>query len=270
MTARRRKLPRQVANRIRRAFACLLPALLLATVAQAIEVRTAAQPNTPKFYRVNGQISGIGYDIIQAIQRVDPSLHFVGYEQEIPTKRIEAMLEKGQLDVYVGFLKTPARHSRFDFIEVALFEPQPRLITLKDDPLTVQSLADLAKLGKDGIVLTTRGTPLVEQLAQLQPDLLIDAGSDANDLNLQKLLRQRARAFYQFDFMLAHALRQTGLANQVRWQPYRGKGETQYLAVSRHLAADTRQRLQQALEKLQTKGELQKIYHKYLQLPDNN
>lgn len=242
----------------------LLAAIMAGASAHAVELRTAAQPNTPKFYRVNGQITGIGYDILQAIQRVDPALHFSGYEQEVPTKRIEAMLEQGQLDVYVGFLATPARQRRFDFVDVPLFTPQTRLISRKDDPLTIHSLADLLPLGKDGIVLTTRGTPLVEQLQQLQPGLLIDAGTDENDLNLQKLLRQRGRVFYQFDFVLEHALRQTGLADQVRWQPYRGKGETQYMAISRRLPAETRRQLQQSLEKLHATGELQRIYQKYL------
>lgn len=253
--------------KIRRSSLLLLAAILCGGMTHAVELRTAAQPNTPKFYRINGQQTGISYDIIQAIQRVDPTLRFTGYEQEIPTKRIEAMLEQGQLDVYVGFLITPARQRRFDFIDVPLFSPQARLISRKDDPLTIQSLAELLPLGKDGIVLTTRGTPLVEELQQLQPGLLIDAGTDDNELNLQKLRRKRARAFYQFDFMLAHALRQTGLADQVRWQPYRGNSEIQYMAISRNVPAETRQRLQQALEKLHAKGELQRIYQKYLQSP---
>lgn len=239
--------------------------VLLFTGVQATELRTAAQPNTPKFFRINGELTGICYDIIQAISRTDPSLRFVGFEQEIPTKRIEAMLEQGTLDVYLGFLQTPERRSHFDFINVPLFAPQPRLLTRKDDTqLTIHSLQDLAKQGKDGVVLTARGTPHAERLKQLQPDLIVDTGTDDNAVNLHKLLRGRGRAFYQFDYMLAHALQQTGLQDAVRWQPYRGNTERQYLAVSRSVPADTRTKLQRALEQLQASGELQKIYSKYV------
>jgi ABC-type amino acid transport substrate-binding protein len=181
--------------------------ILASASAHSVELRTAAQPNTPKFYRDNGTLTGISYDIIQAIQRADPTLRFSGYEQELPTKRIEKMLEQGQLDVYVGFLVTPARQHSFDFIDVPLFSPRIRLLSRKDDQLTIQSLDELPPLGNDGIVLTTRGTPLPEQLQQLQPGLLIDAGTDSNDLNVRKLLQKRGRVFCQFDFVLAHALR---------------------------------------------------------------
>ncbi|MEO7106400.1 MAG: hypothetical protein ABIZ09_08515 [Rhodoferax sp.] len=111
---------------------------LLVTSSAAQTLRTAAQESSPKFFQLgDASVVGIGCDVMRAIERLDPSLHFVGDKTFVPMKRIEVMLERGDLDVLFGFIKNEER---------------------VDDAIDVQRLEDLEPLAQEGIVLVASGT----------------------------------------------------------------------------------------------------------------
>jgi glutamate/aspartate transport system substrate-binding protein len=251
----------------RTAYRSLAAAILCVscTEAPAIELRTAAQDSSPKYYLENGKMKGLCIDIMRAIEVTDPELKFSGQESFYPTLRIEESLSHGEIDVFCGMIRTPGRESKLTFIDVPLYHTITRLAVNSSDQVEIASLGDVRKLGKNGVILVVHGTAHAEFLAQ-QGGLLIDDGARTTAHNIRKLLAGRGRFICQTDLALADELKRRGLANKVRILPLVVKSEAQYLAVSSAVPPDVVFRLRKALKKLQETGELTRLRMYYLRL----
>lgn len=242
--------------------ATLLALGLLAANAAADTLRTAAQESPPKFVQQrDGSMAGIGCDVMRAIERLDPSIRFVGDQAFIPFKRITAMLERGQLDVFFGFVKSEERTSKFVFIEPPLYRVADVLVARADDAIDIQRLEDLAMLDQDGIVLVATGTAQATQLKQMR--IAVDDGGKSVAVNLSKLMHRRGRLLLQSEVEILSTLRALKMEGSFRILPTRFNESGRYVAFSPAVPVQTMAKVQLALEKLHKSGELEQILARY-------
>ncbi|MDP3650802.1 MAG: transporter substrate-binding domain-containing protein [Rhodoferax sp.] len=242
-------------------IACLV-LQLVATSVSANTLRTAAQESPPKFFKhSDGGMTGIGYDVMRAIERLDPSIRFSGDQSFVPIKRIEIMLEHGDLDVFFGFIKSEERAAKFVFIEPPLYRVSDVLLAREDDPIDVQRLEDIALLAPDGIVLVASGTAQAAQLKKM--NIVVDDGGKSVAINLYKLLRQRGRLVFQSEVEIVSALKEYKMENSFRILPTRFNESGRYVAFSNSVPAQTIAKVQVALDRLNKSGELAQILSKY-------
>src|SRR5689334_18788103 len=80
--------------------------------ASGMEVRIAAQEAiAPKWFQLPDRAAGICPDIIAAVERVEPRLHFTGYRRSRSLPGIEAGLENGSLDAACALIPSRRRHA---------------------------------------------------------------------------------------------------------------------------------------------------------------
>ncbi len=236
--------------------------LLVTTQVAAHTLRTAAQESPPKYFKnSDGGMTGIGYDIMRAIERLDPSIRFMGDQTFVPIKRIEIMLERGDLDVFFGFIKSEERAGKFVFVDPPLYQVADVLLAREDDPIDVQRLEDLAALAKDGIVLVGSGTAQATQLKKL--NIVVDDGGKTVAMNLYKLMHKRGRLMLQSEVEIVSSLKEQKMENNFRILPARFNASGRYVAFSRNVPAQTIAKVQLALDKLYSSGELELIFSKY-------
>lgn len=242
-------------------IACLVLQLMATSVA-ADTLRTAAQESPPKFFKLrDGGMTGIGYDVMRAIERLDPSIRFTGDQTFVPLKRIEIMLERGEMDVFFGFIRNEERAGKFVFVEPPLYRVADVLVAREDDPIEVQRLEDLAVLVKDGIVLVGSGTAQAAQLKKM--NVVVDDGGKTVAMNLDKLLHKRGRLMMQSEVEIVSGLKEHPLEGRLRILPTRFNESGRYVAFSHHVPAQAIAKVQLALDKLNKSGELELIFSKY-------
>lgn len=234
------------------------------SLASTIELRTASQDVTPKYFKKDSQIQGYGVDIIKAIEKLDPDLKFTGYaEQFTPNARIEKQLQEGKLDVFFGLIKTPDREKIFNYLDIPMYSTYTRLVVRADDPITnVKSLDELKKLKGENIVLTSHGMVHASYLKSLG-GLNVDDGAESVGKCLEKLVVGRGRFVYQTEMSIYQSIKDLGLKNKVRILPKKFREEAQYPVYSKQLEPKTVLKLKQAVQKLKKSGELDRLYYKY-------
>lgn len=248
----------------------LLCALMLTFFTPAYglsEIHTAAQEaSDPKYVTIikDGKpaVGGICVDIMRAVERVDPSLKFVGDQSWLPRPRLEASALAGSIDVICGSLRSKDRLQNFDFIDTPIFAVEYKLAVRADDPVRVDNWDDVRKLGDDGIILAIRGFGIADILQQYG-GLKIDASANSSKSNLDKLLAQRGRFYCHRSPGLAEEIRRAGMQDKIKILPAVMLRENFYMIVSRKMARDDVRRLSAALALLGEKGELAAIFQKY-------
>jgi glutamate/aspartate transport system substrate-binding protein len=169
-------------SRISTWLACLLSAnVLLAShsaVAAAVSLRTVSQEaNTLKFDQSNKQKPGLSIDVMHALERIDPDLHFMGLENTYPTKRIESALGQNELDVFFGLLKSPERERHMRFIESpVLYQQRDQIAVNSDDSVNVAGFDDIRRLKTNGVIGVPQGSAYIDYLKK-QSGLIVDDGT---------------------------------------------------------------------------------------------
>ena len=243
-----------------------LALLLLAAPAFAAELRTAAQDSAPKFVRhSDGAVSGISIDVMKAINRVDPTLRFVGDTKFMPLKRIENQLDNGELDVFFGFIKNKRRQSAFTYIDPPIYSVANVLVARRHDKVAIKRLEEIKTLGEDNVVLLVYGVAQAEQLRPL--GIALDDRGSSLEQNLHKLVRGRGRFVFQSEPEIHAAIRQSPpeVAENVRVLPTRFNESGRYVAFAKHVPPETVAKVRKALAQLAESGELKRIFDKYVQ-----
>lgn len=243
------------------AGALLAASLPCGAALSATDIRTAAQFGTePKFLtdEHSGEMRGICIDIMRAVERVDPSLKFVGQQRWQPLTRIYSSLDHGLQDVACGLSHSAERDKKYLFVGPALFTLRYHLIARADDPVTINNWDDVRKLEPDGIVLANRGfagVTVLENAGIRQ----IDAGAPSPQLNVQKLLARRGRLFFHRGPGLQAILNRTGFADKVRILPAEMASSSLYFVAGKHVDVAIIDHLRAALLVLEKNGELERI-----------
>jgi len=232
-------------------------------LAEPILIRTVSQDNNVlKFDRFNPQKPGICIEVMRAVERLDPDLQFVGWDQLMALPRVEQHLALNQLDAFCALIKTPDRESRFGFIDVPIYQVHHRIAVRADDVVQVSSLDDIRKLGAQGVVIVGKGTSH-ETYLRNQGGLMLEASSGSTDVNLRMLAGERGRFFYHTENALLRYIEDGKLGSKVRLLPTVFKSEVLQFAVSAAWPKSHRDRLEAALGKLAQRGDLAKIFASY-------
>jgi glutamate/aspartate transport system substrate-binding protein len=241
---------------------------LLCTLLQAADnpmvVRTSGQEaNLVKFDPGNTAAPGLSVEVMQAIERIDPGIRFVGQEVMRPVKRIDAELESGSLDLFFGLVKNDARQAKYTVIDnPALYVQYTQLAVAANDLVDVKSFDDIRALGPDGRIGVPQGSAFVEFLNK-QGGLIVDDGAVSVSATLKKLLAGRIRFIYFGGAVLRKYIREDGLENQIRLLPTRFNSEDVCVMVSSKANPQIAPRIKRALNTLRTSGELARIQDKY-------
>ncbi|WP_374352182.1 substrate-binding periplasmic protein [Chitinimonas sp.] len=244
-----------------------LACLLLTTATRADwNVRTASQEEASPRYTVlqeGGQqvVKGLCIDILRAIERTDPQIHFTG-SQPLPLPRLLKLLEVGQLDAFACLTRNTERDALFQYVDIALFEVSYRMAVRKNDPVLVGSFDDIRRLGKEGLILANRGTGTVNIL-EAQGGLQIDATGIDQHENLRKLIAGIGRFYYRHDLGLEAEIAESGFGDSVQLLPATFDRQKQFLVLSRQVPLELVNRLRTALSRLRDSGELAKLRSRY-------
>lgn len=255
----------RIARAARAALA--VPALALALAgahAQALDVRVAPQEVLePKWLRQGERIVGICPDIMAAIERIEPRLHFAPRQRSRSLSGIEAGLEAGTLDAACGLVTSPRRAAIGRAVGKPIFQVRHLLAVRRNDPVEVASMSDLASLGE--LVTTQRASVFSDRLREA--GVPIDDATDDNRVNLRKMLAGHGRFAYINDLTLRYLIRREGLQDRVRVLPVVLADEPTWFWVSRKADPALAPLLGAALDRLKAGGELDRIYARWSDLP---
>ena len=229
----------------------------------AIELKTAAQDSTPKYFLdEDDRMGGICVDIMQAIEVVDPEIKFAGYQRILPFKRLQMYLEEGRIDVFFGFRETAQRKEKYIFLNIPLYQIRYVAAVRIEDNVNINALNDVRALGSDGVILTVHGSAASRFLTG-EGGLLVDDGAVNPTTLLKMLMGGRGRFAFYHDLGLRSAIRMETLEKKVRILPASFLTYSHYAAFSKNTDTTTIAKVKRAIEKLIHNGTLAEIHHKY-------
>lgn len=240
-------------------------AMVSMAVAGPIELTTDGQIGAKAKYNPTGPEGkrGICIDIIQAIMKIDPEVKISGFENSKLLPDVEADVEKGNVDLFFGLLKTPEREAKFNIIEPSIYTVHHKVaVSMADKDLKIDSFDDLRK--QDGVIATELGTAYVKFL-ESQGGLKVD-GTSKDPGAIMKKLALRAggiRFYYQSDINLYDYIHEHKMENSLVVLPHSFKEEGQYVVFSKKVPDDVRKRISADITKLAKSGELAKIVSAY-------
>lgn len=249
-----------------RALIFAAPWLLLGSLVWAGEptaIRVAAQADSePKFVAEGNAVAGSCIDIFRAIEKANPELKFVGDQQWMPLKRIEALVMGGKLDAACGLVRSDERIAAYRIPDTPLFSVTYHMLVRADDPVNVKTFDDVRKLKEDGVVLVNAGSGAIAALRKAGK-LRIDSTANTTAQNIDKLLAGRGRFFYYRNPGLNSEIRKAGHERRVRILPSVFDTQVFYLVLGRHVGKETEGKIAQALGRLNEQGELKQIAEKW-------
>lgn len=245
----------------------LCGALLAAPLVAAAptQLKVVAQEGTePKFIPAGiGRVVGLCVDLFRAIERVEPTVVFVGDQQWLPLLRAHSELASHQHDALCAVQRTDERARQYVFLDPPLFQFQYQLIARADDPVAINNWDDVRKLGDKGVVLTNRGYTTPEMLTRIG-GLQVDSSATSPAINLQKLVAGRGRFFLHRAPGMQGFIDRAGIAhNKVKILPAVMATTDVYMAMGTHVDPAVRLRVQRAVEQLEKSGELARLLKKW-------
>jgi glutamate/aspartate transport system substrate-binding protein len=240
-----------------RALLALVCGLAAGGSAWSMEVRVAAQEAiAPKWVQLPERAAGICPDILAAIERVEPRLHFTGYRSSRSLPGIEAGLESGSLDAACALIGSPRRRTIAVPAGKSVYLTRHMLAARAGDTAVVRDLQDLVRLG--ALVTAQRGSVFTETLRAA--GVRVDDATDDNGVNLHKMLGGHGRFAYLNELTLRHYIRSERLDARVRVLPVVLDDEPSYFWVSRKADPALAPLLRSAIDRLKAEGELERIF----------
>lgn len=230
--------------------------LASAGAAAGMEVRVAAQEAiAPKWFQLRDRAAGICPDIIAAVERIEPRLHFTGYRRSRSLPGIETGLETGSLDAACALIPSARRRAIAVPAGKYVYITRHMLAVRAGDPAVVRDMQDLVRMG--ALVTSQRGSVFTDELKTA--GVRVDDASDDNGLNLHKMMGGHGRFAYLNELTLKHYLRSEKLEARVRVLPVVLGAEPAYFWVSRKADPALPGMLGAAIDKLKASGELDRI-----------
>jgi glutamate/aspartate transport system substrate-binding protein len=248
----------------RRRLLALALGLAACAGAWGMDVRVAAQEAiAPKWVALPERAAGICPDIMAAVERVEPRLHFTGYRRSRSLPGIEAGLETGSLDAACALVPSPRRRAIALPVGKPVYVIRHVLAARAGDPATVRDTQDLVQLG--ALVTSQRGSAFTDRLKEA--GVKVDDATDDNGVNLRKILGGHGRFAYLNELSLQHYIRSEHLGKRVRVLPVALGAEPAYFWVSRKADPELAGLLGAAIDRLKAEGELDRIYARWAALP---
>lgn len=238
-----------------------LLALPCATALAASPVlRTMMQEGSaPKYFLQDGAPAGHCPDILRALERADPQLRIDIDVRPSSIRRMEDHLKAGHIDLICGLLETPLRNGIAYRIPTPVYFVRERLVGRRDDALKVNTVQDLAQAGD--WVATQSGASYAEALRSV--GVKVDDSSGDSAQALRNVANKRVRFYYTNELTAAYYIKLGDWDKQLAMLPVVLQQTPSYLWASRQLDADTVERLERAMAKLNKDGVLKRIYLNY-------
>lgn len=229
--------------------------------AEPLRVRTLSEIGYPaKFDPFNTLRPGFCLEVMQAIERVEPSVRFSGRQTQGTISRIVDHLVHGDIDVYFGLLKTPQRAEHIIYLEPPLYVTHQVLLVRANDPVQPASWREL---GRNGTVLAVADSGQAAALHAMG-GIFVDDRAVNVEANLKKLLAGRGRFLYVSENNALAGIKALGVDDKIRvLRPNFLPTSNLYVAFSRQTSSEIMRRITHALKKLEANGELRKIRARY-------
>jgi polar amino acid transport system substrate-binding protein len=225
--------------------------------AQAIVVPMMSQESiAPKWIMRGTVVNGVCPDIIAALEKAEPRLHFTGLADARSIPVIEKSLETGSIGAACALLDTPRRRQVAQIVGKPLYLVRHRLAAAARDKVEIKGYDDLVKLNP--IINTSRGAGYSDQLRAL--GLTVDDSTGDNGVNLKKILAGHGRFVYMNELTLGWYIQAEGVQKKVRVLPVVLKDEPIYFWMSRKADPAAVAMVEHALGTLAASGELARIY----------
>ncbi len=244
------------------AWMLLCLALLPGIAAAQTTLRTVLQSGAPvKYDPQQAARPGLCLELLRAVEALDPGLRFSGLNLQAPLRRIERMLEGGEIDVFFCLLDTPQRRRLADYLPVPLYTVRHWVVQRSEDARSISGYAELREAGQRKPVLVAQGSVLAQSLQAAGVPFSDVARSDVEALRMLAL--GRSDALYGQDMTLRPLLQGQGEGARFRVASGDFKVENHYAVVGRHLPEATASRLLRALQQLERSGKLAELQQKY-------
>lgn len=208
---------------------------------------------------------GVCVDILRALELELPGIRITA-DYAAPFKRILHDLESGTIDLFCGMTRTKERELKYFYLEPPLYELNFVLTVRADDDVVITSFDDIRRLAPKNIILTNAGTG-AERFLRRQDGLRIDAGAADIPTNLRKLRKRRGRFYFFHDMGVQATIKSEYKGRSFRVLPVSFRRYYQYAGFSKKSPnAQMIEPLGRALKRLETTGQLQKIFDAYVDI----
>jgi len=258
-------LPLALPARLSCAAVWLAASLFQSSAVQAqVTLRTIAQSGASvKFGAPASARPGLCREVALRLELIDPGLRFSGLGRDAPLRRIELLLERGEIDVFFCLLDTPERRQRFDYLPVPIYRVRHVVAVRVDETRRPANHQQLAELARRSPVLVAQGSVLARTLAKANVPYLEAAPTDQAALRM--LAQGRADAVYGQDLNLQPLLKAPELAGKIKLLEASFVDEFHYVVVGRHLNKAAVDRVLAALSQLERQGLLRELQDRYQQ-----
>lgn len=242
---------------MRHLIVCFIAVLILASPLVSAENEehsvTVGINHAPPYRVVTDEgVTGLYVDIFNEIaDRIGWEVHYV----EAPFRRVLLMMEKGEVDVMLGPLKTEEREQMMAFV-APVFPPERKLFFFSRDENRITSYDDL--YGKRIGVLA--GASYFEKF---DTDEELTKEPIERYENLMRMLKLgRVDVVVAPELVGRHTINQLGI--DVSVSPYQVPGEHSYIAIARTSPALSRQdQVTQTYEQIRQDGTYEKLVKGY-------
>lgn len=241
----------------------LLFLMAISIQSNAYTLKTISQEGADaKFDPSSKEKPGLCREIADLIHNTNPNISFEGFDNIAQLKRIEHLLENGEIDSFVCLLKNEEREKKFDFINIPLYEIKHVVLTSANEATAISNIEDLKKVSEQSAILVPTGSSLIKFLESKQ--IKIDSSGKDEESNILKLINGRGKFVYGQDVSLNATITKKKIEfSKLKYLPTTFKEEAQYIAVSKKLSAEAKQEITKVIEKLKSDGKLEELYKKY-------
>lgn len=234
----------------------------MASPGLALDLHTVQQAGSSVKYDAGGPPDrpGLCMDILRAVARSSPGLHFTGLDEQVPLKRVERLLAEGRIDVFFCLLKSPEREKHWRYVPVPLYVIRHVVVQRADDARQLRTLADLAAASRHKQVLVMRGTALARPLLAAGV-AIAEVGSEHEALEMLRI--GRGDLIYGQDIQLRRHINDPRQHGRFQFGSTVFQEEPQYLALRADLPTAQEELLTQALQRLERDGTLRQLADKY-------
>jgi ABC-type amino acid transport substrate-binding protein len=248
---------------MKRILMCVVVGLLVFTssIGWSAEVllRTAYQKDSPPRYFVEGgKDKGVCVDLINALNEklARHNIHIV------PTGTytladINAMMEKNEVSMFVGLMKTPEREQKFVFSSVPVFGVRGQFAKSVSDPFEYSGESSVR--GKRVCVL--RGAA-INQLITKMPGIRLAEAATINEC-LQKLRGREIDLVFYHDLGLGWDIKAGGFTGQIVLANQPFEADSQYIMFTKQATIEVKIIVSNELLELQREGAIDKILQAY-------
>jgi ABC-type amino acid transport substrate-binding protein len=232
--------------------------------ADTVELKTEFQETEPKYLKnSDGSFGGLCVDLLRLIEQ--KSKYRFKYPQDfVPTKRLHQNLENRQTDVHCGLALSAEREQVLRY-GVPLYTVQLLVAVRADDPIHVQGLDDIRRLGEHGRILTPMGTATYDYLVE-QGGLLVDDGGKTPDKNLEKLESKRGRFFFYQSLNLLYEIHKAKNQGKFKVLPASFRDYDHWMVFSKALDDAIVNDILEVISAVKATPEYQEIVDRYLKV----